>query len=151
MTFLRVQSTTFLVISGMTRDVLTTPVFTVVSEQVFSYSGRVLEEWRTRLNEDILEALMCVKDCEDVHCRDQQFADDMLAYFFNLDIFLSFLYTWEEHCVMFKECTFIFNFSLYLFFLFIIWCVMLNFWCYFSSCIYVIFIPFGLYSSSVAS
>ena len=84
--FWKGQSTTFPVLSRMARDILTTPVSTVASEQVFSCSGRVLEEQRARMNEDILEALMCVKDWEDARRRGQQFEDDMLTDFLNLDI-----------------------------------------------------------------
>ena len=39
----------------MARDVLTILVSTIASEQIFSYSGRVLEEWQARLSEDMLE------------------------------------------------------------------------------------------------
>ena len=45
----------------MTRDVLTT----VAGEQVFNSSGKVLDERCARLGNDILEALMCVKDWKD--------------------------------------------------------------------------------------
>ena len=85
--FWKGQSTMFPVLSRMARDILTTPVSTVASEQVFSCSGRVLEKRRAGLNEDILEALICVKDWEDARRRGQQFADDMLVDFSDLDIF----------------------------------------------------------------
>ena len=68
------------------RDTLTFPVSTVASEQVFSYSGRVLDERRARLSEDILEALIWVKDWEDARRRNQQFKDDMIEEFEDLDI-----------------------------------------------------------------
>ena len=70
----------------MACDILTTPVSTVASEQVFSRSGKVFDERRAWLAEDILEALMCVKDWEDTHRREQQFVDDMVSDFSNLDI-----------------------------------------------------------------
>ena len=70
--FWKQHTTTFPVVSKMARDILTILVFSVASKQVFSLSGRVLEERRTRLGEDILEALMCVKDWEDAHRRIQQ-------------------------------------------------------------------------------
>ena len=70
----------------MTRDILTIPVSTVASEQVFSCSGRVLDKRRARLNDDILEAVMCVKDWEDARRRSQQVQDDWVDDFENLDI-----------------------------------------------------------------
>ena len=53
----------------MARDLLTVPISSVASEQVFSLSGRVIEERRTRLSDDIIEALMCLKDWEDAQRR----------------------------------------------------------------------------------
>ena len=70
----------------MTRDTLTTLVSTVSSEQVFSSNGKALDERQAWLGEDILEALMCVKDWEDARQREQQFVDDMVGDFSNLDI-----------------------------------------------------------------
>ena len=55
----------------MARDILITPVSTTASEQVFNSSGKILDERQARLDEDILEALMCVKDWEDA-CRREQ-------------------------------------------------------------------------------
>ena len=70
----------------MAHDILTSLVSTVVSEQVFSCSDRVLDERMARLSEDILEALMCIKDWEDARRRSQQFEDDMIEDFRDLDI-----------------------------------------------------------------
>ena len=64
--FWRGQSITFPFLSRMALDVLRTLISTVASEPIFNYSSRVLEERRARLNEDMLEALMCVKDWDDV-------------------------------------------------------------------------------------
>lgn len=50
------------VLSKMTQDLLTVPVLIVASESAFSACNRVLDERRSRLKEDILEALICVKD-----------------------------------------------------------------------------------------
>ena len=50
------------VLSKMARDLLTVLVSTVASESAFSAGNRVLDEQRSRLKEDILEALICVKD-----------------------------------------------------------------------------------------
>ena len=79
--FWKAQSTAFPVLSKMARDILTTPVSTVASEQVFSSTGKLLDERRARLAEDILEALMCVKEWEDARQREQQFVDDMVLIF----------------------------------------------------------------------
>ena len=37
-------------------------VSTVAAEQTFSTTGRILEEQRNALQQDIVEALVCVKD-----------------------------------------------------------------------------------------
>ena len=87
LSFWKAQSTAFLILSKMTRDTLTTLVSTVSSEQVFSSNGKALDERRASLGEDILEALMCVKDWEDAHQREQQFVDDMVGDYSNLDIY----------------------------------------------------------------
>ena len=69
------------------RDILTTPISTVVLKQAFSASNRILDDRRSRLYFDILEGLMCVKDWEDVRRHKQQYTDDIFQdYFFNLDI-----------------------------------------------------------------
>ncbi|KAK8965717.1 hypothetical protein KSP40_PGU020154 [Platanthera guangdongensis] len=46
----------------MTRDLLTIQASTVASESVFSLSGRVLNERRSRLSEESLEICICYKD-----------------------------------------------------------------------------------------
>ncbi|XP_062011140.1 zinc finger BED domain-containing protein RICESLEEPER 2-like [Rosa rugosa] len=76
----KAHSRNFPVLSIMARDVLTTPVSTVVSESAFSAGGRVLDEKRTRLTPKNLEALMCVKDWDDADLRAQSFVDEDLAY-----------------------------------------------------------------------
>ena len=59
------------VVSAMAKDLLTPPVSTVASESAFSAGKRVLSELRSRLKEDILEALMWVKDWEDANYQIQ--------------------------------------------------------------------------------
>ena len=77
----------FPTLSMIARDILTTPVSTVASEQAFSASNRILDDRRSRLYLDILEGLMCVKDWEDARRRKQHHTDDtILEYFSNLDI-----------------------------------------------------------------
>ena len=52
----------FPTLSMIARDILTTPVSTVASEQAFSASNRILDDKRSRMYPDILEGLMCMKD-----------------------------------------------------------------------------------------
>ncbi|KAI0519524.1 hypothetical protein KFK09_006973 [Dendrobium nobile] len=49
-------------VSRMARDVLCIPISTVASESTFSNSGRVLDQYRSALKHDIVEALVCTKD-----------------------------------------------------------------------------------------
>ncbi|XP_028556835.1 zinc finger BED domain-containing protein RICESLEEPER 2-like [Dendrobium catenatum] len=52
----------FPAISAMARDVLCIPISTVASESSFNYSGRILDQYRSSLKHDIVEALVCSKD-----------------------------------------------------------------------------------------
>ena len=65
----------------MARDILTPLVSTLASEQVFSCNDIVFDEQKARLSEDILKALLCIKDLEDARRRSQQFEDDWIEYF----------------------------------------------------------------------
>ena len=55
----KVAGTRYPILRKVARDIFAIPVSTVASESAFSTSGRVLSEHRSRLNSDILEALMC--------------------------------------------------------------------------------------------
>ncbi|PKU65045.1 Putative AC transposase [Dendrobium catenatum] len=49
-------------VSKMARDVLCIPISTVASESAFSNGGRLLDQYRSALKHDIVEALVCTKD-----------------------------------------------------------------------------------------
>ncbi|PON65119.1 Ribonuclease H-like domain containing protein [Trema orientale] len=46
----------------MARDVLSIPVSTVASESAFSVGGCVLDQFRSSLKPDIVEAIICTRD-----------------------------------------------------------------------------------------
>ena len=56
----------------MPRDLLTPSVFTVASESTFSIAANILGERRTRLSDEMLKVLTCLKDWEDAHFRLQK-------------------------------------------------------------------------------
>ena len=55
------------VLSHLARDILVIPVSTVSSEQVFSTTGRIVEERRSSMTPEMVEVLACVRDWE--HAR----------------------------------------------------------------------------------
>ena len=55
----------------MTRDILTYPVSTVALEPAFSTRRRVLDEYRSRLNPTIVEALIYLQDWYHAQDREQ--------------------------------------------------------------------------------
>ena len=67
------------IVSKIARDLLTPPVSTVASEAAFSLGGRVLSDERSRLKEDILEALICLKDWECAELRLQEQIDSIMT------------------------------------------------------------------------
>uniref|UniRef100_A0A151UEN2 AC9 transposase n=1 Tax=Cajanus cajan TaxID=3821 RepID=A0A151UEN2_CAJCA len=50
------------ILSNMEKDVFATPVLTVASESVFNTGGRVLDTFRSSLNPEMAEALICYQN-----------------------------------------------------------------------------------------
>ncbi|KAK1406430.1 hypothetical protein QVD17_41728 [Tagetes erecta] len=49
-------------LKNIKRDILAIQIFTIASELAFSTSGCILSDYRTRLSENIVEALVCTQD-----------------------------------------------------------------------------------------
>ena len=79
------HKSTFPVLSKMTRDLLTPPVYTVASESTFSIAANILGKRRTRLSDDMLESLTCLKDWKDTRFRLQEEEDDYAITLEKLD------------------------------------------------------------------
>jgi hypothetical protein len=62
---------TYLVLSLLSRDVLTVPASTISSESTFSLAGRVIEERLRQLTSEMVEVLSCLKDWEVVDAHVQ--------------------------------------------------------------------------------
>lgn len=58
----RNNSLKYKILSKMAADILAIPISTVASESTFSAGGRVIDEFRSRLNDDSIEALICGGD-----------------------------------------------------------------------------------------
>jgi hypothetical protein len=56
------QSSRFLILSTMARDVLAIPISTVASKSAFSTGGRILDDFRSSLTPFMMEALICTQD-----------------------------------------------------------------------------------------
>ena len=69
----------------MTRDLLTPLVSIVASESVFSIIANIIEDMRTTLTIEMLEALTCLKDWEDGCMGLQTLEDELKEDFEKLD------------------------------------------------------------------
>jgi hypothetical protein len=67
---------TYPVFSIFARDVLFVPVSTVSSESAFSLAGRITEDRRQSLTQDMVKTLMTVKDVELARRRSQHTAEN---------------------------------------------------------------------------
>ncbi|KAK1374425.1 hypothetical protein POM88_030618 [Heracleum sosnowskyi] len=69
--FWKTRSCHYPVMAIMARDILTVQASTVASESAFSFSGRILNERRSRLSPSSLEVCICYKDHLDAEERIQ--------------------------------------------------------------------------------
>ncbi|KAJ4794976.1 Zinc finger BED domain-containing protein RICESLEEPER 1 [Rhynchospora pubera] len=58
----RLKSPKYPILSQLTRDILAVPISTVTSESAFSTSDRVLSPARSSLNDESIETLLCAQD-----------------------------------------------------------------------------------------
>ncbi|KAJ0576191.1 putative transcription factor/ chromatin remodeling BED-type(Zn) family [Helianthus annuus] len=56
------NSSKFLILSKMARDIFCIPITTVASESAFSAGGRILDDYRSSLSKDMVEILVCGSD-----------------------------------------------------------------------------------------
>jgi hypothetical protein len=50
------------IVARMAKDVLAIPATTVASKSAFSLGGRIAHKYRSRLDPQVVEALVCTKD-----------------------------------------------------------------------------------------
>ncbi|KAG6532152.1 hypothetical protein ZIOFF_005990 [Zingiber officinale] len=61
--FWRSQQFIYPELAKLARDVLVVPVSTVASESTFNLGGRILDQYRSSMSPQVVEALICSRDC----------------------------------------------------------------------------------------
>jgi hypothetical protein len=62
LSFWKVNEFRYPKVAAMARDILSIPVSTVASESIFRVGGHAIDQYRSSLKPDIVEALVCTKD-----------------------------------------------------------------------------------------
>ena len=62
LSFWRGNEFRYLEVAVIACDILNIPISTVASESTFSTSGRVIDQYKSSLKPDIVEALVCTRD-----------------------------------------------------------------------------------------
>lgn len=62
MSWWKTHGANYPILTQIARDVLAIPALTVASESAFSAGGRVVHKYRSRLDPQLVEALICTKD-----------------------------------------------------------------------------------------
>lgn len=75
------------VLSTLAHDVMAVQIFTVASESAFSAGGRVFGPFRSSLDPDIIEALVCTKDWMRAS-RNGNYLCIYISFFFHIVPFL---------------------------------------------------------------
>nr|KAJ0215963.1 hypothetical protein LSAT_V11C300104880 [Lactuca sativa] len=60
--FWKAQQYSYPELAKLAMDILCVPVSTVASESAFSLGGRILNEYRSSMKPDVVEALVCSRD-----------------------------------------------------------------------------------------
>lgn len=60
--FWKAQQYRYPELAKLAMDILCVPVSTVASESAFSLGGRILNEYRSSMKPDVVEALVCSRD-----------------------------------------------------------------------------------------
>ena len=72
--------------SRFARDILVIPISTVSSEATFSTVGRIIEERRSSLAPETVEAITCLKDWKRAEERKQHQLEDLEIEFAAADV-----------------------------------------------------------------
>ncbi|KAJ6298237.1 hypothetical protein OIU76_019390 [Salix suchowensis] len=76
----KVHTPRYPILSMMARDILGTPMSTVSQELAFGVGGRVLDSYRSSLNPDTRQALICARDWLQVESEDHSSSSALALY-----------------------------------------------------------------------